>query len=126
MKKILIIALFALFAKVNSFSQLNIQTQIQFVGLTIEFQGEYDSTLAVKAQDVLENFNPDKISFSSYNHTQEKFFIKCNSSLNKVELLSIFRDAGMEPYYIENNLKYSLNSTATNLITSNTSVQNIE
>ena len=117
MKAILFISFFSFFTSVFCYSQITIQPNLIFSGLTVEFL-DYDSTVAKNAQDIIENFNPDKITFSRYNHSQEKFFIKHTALLDKVELLAIFRDAGMEPFYIENNLKYTLNTTSTALVNS--------
>jgi len=126
MKSIFLISFFSIFTSLSGYSQLTIQNNVEFTGLIIQFQGDYDSTLAENAQDIIENFNIEKITYSRYNHAQEKFYIKHTSDLDKVELLAIFRDAGLEPYFIDNNLKYSLNTTATALISSNSSTPIIE
>lgn len=115
------IALFLSFVLFISFPKCNAQTIIpvepQFLnaGLTVYFQDTYDSTLAVQAQDVLENFNSEKITFSSYDHALKQFHIKHTPALNRIELLAIFRDIGMEAYLIENNEKYTLNGTSSGL-----------
>jgi hypothetical protein len=125
MKAILFISFFSFFTSVLGYSQITIQSNVSLAGITVEFL-DYDSTIAKNAQDVIENFNPDKITLSRFNHAQEKFFIKHTPLLDKVELLAIFRDAGMEPFYIENNIRYTLNTTATALVTSSASTPIVE
>lgn len=117
MKKSLFLFFFSMMTGLISYSQTSLSTNIQMdnIGLVVHFQDNYDSTLAKQAQDIIENFNPDKITYSTYNNAQKEFYIKHTPALDKVELLAIFREIGMEGYIIMNNAKYTLNGTSTGL-----------
>lgn len=122
MKSIFWISFFTLLIRTNSFGQIQAQTELEVYvenGLTIYFQSDFDLELAKEAQDVLETFNSEKIISSSYDASVGVFSIKHTSYLNKIELLAIFREIGMEAYFIENSIKYKLNATATSLIVHN-------
>lgn len=75
-----------------------------------------DSIQFAIIDEMLESFNPEKISTVQVNHLLRTITIQHSSIFNPIEVLAIIRDYGFEAIYFKDGKYWQLNNSGTILI----------
>lgn len=108
-----------LFSSADLFAQnpqINPSADTKDMTITIHCPRLQNQTQAQNMKVILESFNSDKITSVNFNLGQKTFYLTITTQFNKVETLGLFREQGLESFYIENGMLKRLNHVGSELI----------